>query len=135
MRFFLGQQVDQIVYVSTLAGKKNAGIRTRNGFYPSSLVIIEAGARDDDSSGQLHAPDSLAIPLSCYTSTDSNSFVEYVPQASSSVILLSGNLVPSSKVSMVGPLVVDLLEATSGQQTALQAQKVSETSPQPLSRL
>lgn len=130
VQFFLGQQVDQIAYVSTLAGKKNAGIRTRNaGFYPSSLVIIEAGARDSDSSeiGQLHGPDPLAIPLSRYTSINSNSFAEYVPQTSSSVILLSGNLVPISKMSLVGPLVVDLLEAAS--------QKVSENSPQPLSKL
>ncbi|KAJ5213851.1 hypothetical protein N7449_001020 [Penicillium cf. viridicatum] len=137
VRFFLGQQVDQIAYVSTLAGRKNAGIRTRNaGFYPSSLVIIEAGARDSDSSeiGQLHGPDPLAIPLSRYTSINSNSFAEYVPQTSSSVILLSANLVPTSKISLVGPLVVDLLEAASGQ-TAVQVQKVSENSPQPLSKL
>ncbi|KAJ5427402.1 hypothetical protein N7465_002472 [Penicillium sp. CMV-2018d] len=129
VRFFLGQHVDQIAYVSTLAGRKNAGIRTRNaGFYPSSLVIIEAGARDSDSSeiGQLHGPDPLAIPLSRYTSINSNSFAEYVPQTSSSVILLSANLVPISKMSVVGPLVVDLLEAV---------QKVSENSPQPLSKL
>ncbi|KAJ5258508.1 hypothetical protein N7524_010064 [Penicillium chrysogenum] len=131
VRFFLGQQVDQIAYVSTLAGKKNAGIRTRNaGFYPSSLVIIDAGAGDTGTSeiGQSHAPDSLAIPLSCSTNTNPNSFVEYVPHTSSSVILLSGNLVQKSKMSLVGPLVVDLLEATSGQQTAA-------IPPQPLSRL
>lgn len=130
MQFFLGQQVDQIAYVSTLAGRKNAGIRTKNaGFYPSSLVIIEAGARDSDSSetGQLHGPDPLAIPLSRYTNTNPNSFAEYVPQTSSSVILLSGNLVPISKISLVGPRVVDLLEAAS--------QKVSENLPQPLSKL
>ncbi|KAJ5607679.1 hypothetical protein N7537_004298 [Penicillium hordei] len=137
VRFFLGQQVDQIAYVSTLAGKKNAGIRTRNaGFYPSSLVVIEAGARDSDSSeiSQLHGPDPLAIPLSRYTSINSNSFAECVPQTSSSVILLSADLVPTSKMSLVGPLVVDLLEPASGQ-TAVQVQKVPENSPQPLSKL
>ncbi|KAJ5791021.1 uncharacterized protein N7518_008032 [Penicillium psychrosexuale] len=137
VRFFLGQQVDQIVYVSTLTGKKSAGIRTRNaGFHPSSLIIVETGARDGDSSeiGQLH-PDPLAIPLSCYTNTDPNFVVEYVPQVSSSVILLSKNLVQTSKMSLVGPLVVDLLETTGGQQTAVQVQKGSGTSLQPLSRL
>ncbi|CAG8323457.1 unnamed protein product [Penicillium nalgiovense] len=130
VRFFLGQQVDQIAYVSTLAGKKNAGIRTKNaGFYPSSLVIIDAGAGDTGTSEiGLHAPDSLAIPLSCYTNANPNSFVEYVPHTSSSVILLSGNLVQKSKMSLVGPLVVDLLEATSGQRTAM-------IPPKPLSRL
>ncbi|KAI3141096.1 hypothetical protein CBS147325_5930 [Penicillium roqueforti] len=94
VRFFLGQQIDQIVYVSTLTGKKSAGIRMRNaGFHPSSLIIVETGARDGDSSeiGQLH-PDPLAIPLSCYTNTDPNFVVEYVPEVSSSVILLSKNL-------------------------------------------
>ncbi|KAJ5194431.1 hypothetical protein N7491_001769 [Penicillium cf. griseofulvum] len=128
VQFFLGQQVDQISYVSTLVGKKNAGIRTRKGFYPSSLVIIEAGTGNSSSEiGQWHAPNSLAIPLSCYTNIKSNSLVEYVPQSSSSVVLLSGNSVQGSKMSLVGPLVVDLVEATSGQQ--------SENSPQPLSKL
>ncbi|KAJ5657437.1 FAD dependent oxidoreductase [Penicillium longicatenatum] len=47
VRFFLGEQgaVDEIVYVSTLNGRKCAGIRTKNGrFHPSSLVIVAAGA-------------------------------------------------------------------------------------------
>ncbi|KAJ5502692.1 hypothetical protein N7463_005566 [Penicillium fimorum] len=128
VQFSLGQQVDQIAYVSTLAGKKNAGIRTRNGFYPSSLVIIEAGAGDNSSEiGQLHGPNSLAIPLSSYTNTNSKSLVEYVPQTSSSVILLSRNSAQSSHISLVGQLVLDLLAATSGQQ--------SENSSQPLSKL
>ncbi|KGO68119.1 FAD dependent oxidoreductase [Penicillium italicum] len=136
VRFFLGQQVDQIAFVSRLTGKRTAGVRTRNAeFHPSSLVIIEAGARDSDSSeiAQLHAPDPLAIPLSCYTAINANSFVEFVPQTLSSVILLSGNLVQPSKMSSVGPLVVDLLEAPSGQ-TAAQVQK-GRTSPRPLSKL
>ncbi|KAJ5365622.1 hypothetical protein N7517_008508 [Penicillium concentricum] len=128
VKIFLGQQVDQIAYVSTLTGKKNAGIRTRNGFHPSSLVIIEAGARDNASEiGQLHGPNSLAIPLSSYTNTNSKSLVEYVPQTSSSVILLSRNSVQTSQISLVGPMVLDLLAATSGQQ--------SENSSQPLSKL
>ncbi|KAJ5484260.1 hypothetical protein N7453_012214 [Penicillium expansum] len=136
VQFFLGQQVDQIAHVSRLTGRKTAGIRTRNaGFYPSSLVIIEAGARDSVSSetGQLHAPDPLAIPLSSYTSINSDSFAEYVPETSSSVILLSGNLIQPSQMSVVGPLVVDLLEGASGQ-IAVQVQK-GITSPQPLSKL
>ncbi|KAJ5824836.1 hypothetical protein N7447_007176 [Penicillium robsamsonii] len=128
VQFFLGQQVDQIAYVSTLTGKKSAGIRTRNGFYPSSLVIIEAGAGDNSSEiGQLHGPNSLAIPLSSYTNTSSKSLVEYVPQTSFSVILLLRNPVQSSQISLVGPLVLDLLAARSGQQ--------SENSSQPLSKL
>ncbi|KAJ5952893.1 uncharacterized protein N7479_011306 [Penicillium vulpinum] len=135
VQFSLGKQVDQVAYVSTLTGKKSAGIRTRNGFYPSSLVIIEAGAGASDSSeiGQSHAPNSLAIPLSCYTNSNSNSLVKYVPQTSSSVILLSANSVQSSKLSLVGPLVLDLLQAT--QQTAVEVQKVSQISPHPLSKL
>ncbi|KAJ5180049.1 FAD dependent oxidoreductase [Penicillium capsulatum] len=47
VRFFLGEQgaVDEIVYDSTLEGRKAAGIRTKNGrFHPSSLVIVAAGA-------------------------------------------------------------------------------------------
>ncbi|KAJ5595535.1 uncharacterized protein N7459_001743 [Penicillium hispanicum] len=47
VRFFLGEQgaVDEIVYVSTLEGRKCAGIRTKNGrFHPSALVIVAAGA-------------------------------------------------------------------------------------------
>lgn len=47
VRFFLGEQgaVQEIVYVSTLTGRKCAGIRTKNGrFHPSSLVIVAAGA-------------------------------------------------------------------------------------------
>lgn len=47
VRFFLGEQgtVDELVYVSTLAGRKCAGIRTKNGrFHPGALVIVAAGA-------------------------------------------------------------------------------------------
>lgn len=47
VRFFLGEQgaVEELVYVSTLEGRKAAGIRTKNGrFHPSSLVIVAAGA-------------------------------------------------------------------------------------------
>ncbi|KAJ5110163.1 hypothetical protein N7532_002808 [Penicillium argentinense] len=48
VRFFLGERngaVEEIVYVSKLEGKKAAGIRTKNGrFHPSSLVIVAAGA-------------------------------------------------------------------------------------------
>jgi sarcosine oxidase/L-pipecolate oxidase len=47
VRFYLGEQgaVKEIVYVSTLRGRKCAGIRTKNGrFHPSSLVIVAAGA-------------------------------------------------------------------------------------------
>ncbi|OQE42262.1 hypothetical protein PENCOP_c004G01834 [Penicillium coprophilum] len=128
VQFFLGHQVDQIAYVSTLTGKKNAGVRTRNGFYPSSLVIIETGAGNNSSEiGQLHAPNSLAIPLSSYANINSNSLVEYVPQTSSSVILLSRNSSQNSKMSLVGPLVLDLLATTSGQH--------SDNSSQPLSKL
>ncbi|KAL3457711.1 FAD dependent oxidoreductase [Aspergillus heterothallicus] len=45
--FYLGDEgaVKEIVYVSTLRGQKSAGIRTKNGrFHPSSLVIVAAGA-------------------------------------------------------------------------------------------
>jgi sarcosine oxidase/L-pipecolate oxidase len=47
VRFFLGEQgtVDEIVYVSTVNGRKCAGIRTKNGrFHSSALVIVAAGA-------------------------------------------------------------------------------------------
>lgn len=47
VRFFLGEQgaVEEIVYVSTVSGRKCAGIRTKNGrFHPSALVIVAAGA-------------------------------------------------------------------------------------------
>ncbi|KAJ5437828.1 FAD dependent oxidoreductase [Penicillium daleae] len=47
VRFFLGEQgtVDEIVYVSTVSGRKCAGIRTKNGrFHSSALVIVAAGA-------------------------------------------------------------------------------------------
>ncbi|KAJ0417065.1 FAD dependent oxidoreductase [Aspergillus carlsbadensis] len=47
VRFYLGEQgaVKEIVYVSTLRGRKCAGIRTKTGrFHPSSLVIVAAGA-------------------------------------------------------------------------------------------
>lgn len=47
VRFFLGEQgaVEEIVYVSTVSGRKAAGIRTKNGrFHPSKLVIVAAGA-------------------------------------------------------------------------------------------
>ncbi|KAJ5699072.1 FAD dependent oxidoreductase [Penicillium macrosclerotiorum] len=47
VRFFLGEQgaVDEIVYVSTLKGRKCAGIRTKNGrFHPAALTIVAAGA-------------------------------------------------------------------------------------------
>lgn len=47
VRFFLGEQgaVKELVYVSTLSGRKCAGIRTMNGrFHPSTLVIVAAGA-------------------------------------------------------------------------------------------
>ncbi|KAJ5092579.1 hypothetical protein NUU61_007449 [Penicillium alfredii] len=47
VRFFLGEQgaVDEVVYVSTATGKKTAGVRTKNGrFHPSALVIVAAGA-------------------------------------------------------------------------------------------
>ena len=142
MQFFLGQQVDEIVYVSTLTGRKNAGVRTRDAqFHPSSLVIIETGAgtRDNYASGigQLHAPDSLATPLSWYANTNhSNSFVDYVPQESSSVILLSGDQRKGSKMfSLVGSLVLDLLGATSDQQTTVDAQDLSEILPPKLARL
>ncbi|KAJ5468316.1 hypothetical protein N7475_006068 [Penicillium sp. IBT 31633x] len=46
VRFFLGEHgaVDKIVYVSTVHGKKSSGIRTKEGkFHPSSLVIVAAG--------------------------------------------------------------------------------------------
>ncbi|KAJ5101105.1 hypothetical protein N7456_007157 [Penicillium angulare] len=47
VRFFLGEQgaVEEVVYVSTLTGRKASGIRTKNGrFHPASLVIVAAGA-------------------------------------------------------------------------------------------
>ncbi|KAJ5670669.1 FAD dependent oxidoreductase [Penicillium maclennaniae] len=47
VRFFLGGQgtVDGFVYVSTSTGSKCAGIRTKNGhFHSSALVIVTAGA-------------------------------------------------------------------------------------------
>ncbi|KAJ5338136.1 hypothetical protein N7452_004864 [Penicillium brevicompactum] len=46
VRFFLGENgaVDEVVYVSTLQGRKSSGIRTKDGkFHPSSLVIVAAG--------------------------------------------------------------------------------------------
>ncbi|CAG8338386.1 unnamed protein product [Penicillium salamii] len=46
VRFFLGEHgaVDEIVYVSTLQGRKSSGIRTKDGkFHPSPLVIVAAG--------------------------------------------------------------------------------------------
>lgn len=46
VRFYLGERgaVDEIVYVSSLQGKKSSGIRTKDGkFHPSSLVIVAAG--------------------------------------------------------------------------------------------
>jgi hypothetical protein len=140
VQFFLGQQVNEIVYVSTLTGRKNAGIRTRDAqFYPSSLVIIETGAGDNYASGigQLRAADSLATPLSWYANTSlSNSLVDYVPQESCSVIVLSGgSRQGSKKFSLVGSLVLDLLGATSDQQTTVDAQYLSEILPPKLARL
>lgn len=47
VRFFLGEQgaVDELVYVSTVTGRKCAGIRTKNGrFHSGALVIVAAGA-------------------------------------------------------------------------------------------
>jgi hypothetical protein len=142
VQFFLGQQVDEIVYVSTLTGRKNAGIRTRDAqFYPSSLVIIETRAGAGDSypsgTGQLQAPDSLATPLSWYTSiSHSNPSVDYVPNESSSVILLCWDPRPGSNTfPLVGSLVLDLLGATSDQQTAVDAQNLSDILPAKLARL
>ncbi|KAJ5774261.1 hypothetical protein N7457_009157 [Penicillium paradoxum] len=46
VRFYLGERgaVDEIVYVSTLHGKKSSGVRTKEGkLHPSSLVIVAAG--------------------------------------------------------------------------------------------
>ena len=46
MRFYLGEHgaVDEVVYVSTLNGKKSSGVRTKDRkFHPSSLVIVAAG--------------------------------------------------------------------------------------------
>ncbi|CAG8100593.1 unnamed protein product [Penicillium olsonii] len=46
VRFYLGEHgaVDEVVYVSTLQGRKSSGIRTKDGkFHPSSLVIVAAG--------------------------------------------------------------------------------------------
>jgi sarcosine oxidase/L-pipecolate oxidase len=46
VRFYLGQHgaVDEVVYVSTIHGRKSSGIRTKDGkFHPSSLVIVAAG--------------------------------------------------------------------------------------------
>jgi hypothetical protein len=139
VQFLLGQHVDEIVYVSTLTGRKNAGIRTRDGhFYPSSLVIIETGAGDNEAavSDHLRAPDSLATPLSWYANINlANPFVDYVPQESS-VILLSGEQRQGSKMfSLVGSLVLDLLGATSDQPTTMDAQYLSEILPPKLARL
>ncbi|KAJ6008648.1 hypothetical protein N7522_003664 [Penicillium canescens] len=139
VQFFLGQQVDEIVYVSTLTGRKNAGIRTQDGrFYRSALVIIEAGAGDSQSMPAIDPMhDSLATPLSWYTNL-SHSLVDYVPK-DPSVILLSGNSGYSEQgsrmFSLVGSLVLDLLGATSDQPIAVEAQELSEILPQKLSRL
>lgn len=139
MQVFLGQQVDEIVYVSTLTGRKNAGIRTQDGrFYSSALVIIEAGAEERPSVSAIDPMhDSLSTPLSWYTNL-SHSLVDYVPQ-DSSVILLSGKSEyseqSSSMFSLVGSLVLDLLGATSDQPVAMQAQELSEILPQKLARL
>ncbi|KAJ6079388.1 hypothetical protein N7467_009141 [Penicillium canescens] len=46
VRFYLGERgaVDEIVYVSASKGRKSSGIRTKDGkFHPSSLVIVAAG--------------------------------------------------------------------------------------------
>jgi hypothetical protein len=135
VQFFFGQPVDEIVYVSTLTGRKNAGVRTRDAqFHPSSLVLIEAGVEAGrDHPGWL--PDSLVTPLSWYTGKPSNSVVDVVPQDSSSVMLLSGDPREGSKLfSLVGSLVLDLLGATSDQQ-AVNSQNLSDILPPKLARL
>lgn len=136
MQFFFGQPVDEIVYVSTLTGRKNAGIRTRDAqFHPSSLVLIEAGAGAGKDHPGRWLPDSLATPLSWYTSKTAESVVDIVPQESSSVMILSGDPRQGSKLfSLVGSLVLDLLGATSDQQ-AVNSQDLSEILPPKLARL
>ncbi|KAJ5325870.1 uncharacterized protein N7506_008972 [Penicillium brevicompactum] len=65
VQFFFGSPVEEIVYVSTLTGRKNAGVRTRDAqFHPSSLVIIEAGAGVGSEAviGHFRVHDSLATP-------------------------------------------------------------------------
>ncbi|KAJ5742752.1 uncharacterized protein N7511_011153 [Penicillium nucicola] len=138
VRFLLGQQVDEIVYVSTLTGRKNAGIRTKDGqFYSSVLVIIEAEGDSYPMSQRDSMPDSLATPLSWYTNL-SHSLVDYVPQ-DSSVILLSGSSECSGQrsnlFSLVGSLVLDLLGATSDQPIAVKSKELSDILPQKLARL
>lgn len=134
---FLGSPVDEIVYVSTLTGRKNAGVRTRDAqFHPSSLVIIEAGAGAGSDHAAIGRPlDSLATPLSWYTEINpSNALVDYAPQ-DSSVVLLSADPRQGSRLfSLVGSLVLDLLGATSDQQ-AVNSQRLSEILPQKLARL
>ncbi|KAJ5249196.1 FAD dependent oxidoreductase [Penicillium chermesinum] len=47
VRFFLGEQgtVDEITHVSTVNCRKAAGVRTKNGrFHPSALVVVAVGA-------------------------------------------------------------------------------------------
>ncbi|KAJ5143519.1 uncharacterized protein N7515_002306 [Penicillium bovifimosum] len=134
VQFFLGQPVDGIIYVSTLTGKKNAGIRTRNAqFHSSSTVIIEAGAGDGSSrSGIGYASDSLATPLSWYSNT-SDSLIGYWPQEASSVILLPRISGKDSRISTT-PSVLSLLQATSGQ-NAVEAAKLVQIVPPTLSRL
>ncbi|KAJ5339343.1 hypothetical protein N7452_006071 [Penicillium brevicompactum] len=139
VQFFFGSPVEEIVYVSTLTGRKNAGVRTRDAqFHPSSLVIIEAGAGVGSEAviGHFRVHDSLATPLSWFTNTKhSNSLVDYVPHDSSSVILLSGDPRQGSKLfSLVGSLVLDLLGATSDQQ-AVNSQDLSEFLNPKLARL
>ncbi|KAJ5787792.1 hypothetical protein N7457_002782 [Penicillium paradoxum] len=130
VQFFLGQPVDEIAYVSTLTGRKAVGIRTRDRFYPSSLVILDLGARDRDARSGIGHTDSLATPLSWYSNP--NSLAEYVPYESASVILLEGDSKrDSKKAALVGSLVLDLM-ATSDQRIAME---VSEIVPQILSRL
>ncbi|KAJ5305755.1 hypothetical protein N7508_004770 [Penicillium antarcticum] len=139
VQFFPGQQVDEIVYVSTLTGRKNAGIRTQDGqFYSSVLVIIEAGAGDSHPMSQVDPMhDPLATPLSWYTNL-SHSLVNYVPQ-DSSVILLSSSCKcsgqGSSLFSLVGSMVLDLLGATSDQPIAVKTKELSDILPQNLARL
>ncbi|KAJ5474151.1 hypothetical protein N7475_003717, partial [Penicillium sp. IBT 31633x] len=134
VQFFLGQPVDEVIYVSTLAGRKNAGIRTRDArFHPSSLVIIEIGVGDSDSRpGIDRVPDSLASPLSWYSSS-SNSLVGFVPHESSSVILLGKSAQSFKMSSLVGPRVLELLEGTNDQHAG--ARKLSRIPPQTVSRL
>ncbi|CAG7942838.1 unnamed protein product [Penicillium salamii] len=130
VRFIFDQPVEEIVYVSTLTGKKNAGVRTRDAqFYPSSLVIIETGGAEIPALDQFRLHDSLATPLSWFTSKHTESLVDFVPQESSSVILLSGDPRQGSKLfSLVGSLVLDLLGATSDQQ-AVNSQNLSQILP------